>query len=599
MKSVNILFVMVMSLSLCLVTPVWAERALPRAEILQIINTLTESPHDTWIPAGTIQATHEEYGAAKTTDSTVISSEVQKAISEYQNKSDKKERTPELQKMKLDAIPFNVRYKLANEHSMSEKVTVKYDGDRFYWEINVDSRRDSVKPDMSLADNFMTEEFNLGWNAHRIFAWDGQKYTTYTASGGQAVVDAADKLPRAVSGPLTAGLIPWGRDRYAYADLAAAQTSAKEVTLKGKTQIEMTITYPDGAATDVTLDPSKAYAVTAATFDGGGREVVTYTCSGYRLVGSNWVPSSVSIERRDRATDKLLSSEQWTFTAVTGGTPAPGSFAVPFDIDTLVEYASPVTASSSTYLHSYAVDTDELLMQRLAYAAAQKNRPQNCGTAALQYVAAQLGKSVSDSALARLVGPNGQTSLSDMKRFAQGLGLQCLAVRTDLATLRDLDGVKVILHIPGKNHFLVLHEVDDQYVWLIDLSSDKFFYRQDVDFFPQDWSEGVALLISDRPISGRFNTITDAMARDLIGSSGYSCSRQIQDEDWLSCNYYQNWCDGEYTYWPARWGCTTTTSGSCTNQKMVRYQYSPCIWDPIYVCSITGNWYYAYMLACR
>ena len=59
--------------------------------------------------------------------------------------------------MKLDAIPFNVRYKLSNEWAMSSHVTVKYDNGRFYWEINVDSRSDSVKPDASLAGNYMTQ----------------------------------------------------------------------------------------------------------------------------------------------------------------------------------------------------------------------------------------------------------------------------------------------------------------------------------------------------------------------------------------------------------------------------------------------------------
>ena len=42
--------------------------------------------------------------------------------------------------MKLDAIPFNVQYKLANEYSMSSREVVKYDGERFYWEITVNSR---------------------------------------------------------------------------------------------------------------------------------------------------------------------------------------------------------------------------------------------------------------------------------------------------------------------------------------------------------------------------------------------------------------------------------------------------------------------------
>ena len=59
----------------------------------------------------------------------------------------------------------------------------------------------------------------MSWNQRRIFAWDGQEYTTYSVSGGHADVDAAGKLQRAVTGPLTAGLIPWGYGRFSIANL--------------------------------------------------------------------------------------------------------------------------------------------------------------------------------------------------------------------------------------------------------------------------------------------------------------------------------------------------------------------------------------------
>ena len=49
-----------------------AEKVLERSEVLEIFATLTQVPQKSWIPAGTIQARHEEYRAAKTTDANEI-----------------------------------------------------------------------------------------------------------------------------------------------------------------------------------------------------------------------------------------------------------------------------------------------------------------------------------------------------------------------------------------------------------------------------------------------------------------------------------------------------------------------------------------------
>lgn len=190
------------------------DRQLERAEILRILQNLTSQPRKTWIPAGTIEAKREEYKAPKTKDLTEISARISEEIQEYQSNPNKQEQTENLQKMKLDATPFNVRYGLLNEYTMNSNVVVKFDGDRFYWEINVNSRTDSVKPGPDLEGNFMTDHFDLDFNTRRIFAWDGQKYTTYCLPGNFAMVDSTDSVPRGVNGPLTAGLIPWGYGYY-------------------------------------------------------------------------------------------------------------------------------------------------------------------------------------------------------------------------------------------------------------------------------------------------------------------------------------------------------------------------------------------------
>jgi len=358
----------------------WGQRALSSAEIQQILQQVTSRPRQTWLPAGTIQAIHQEYSAPRETDQTKIRNEIDKAVREYQNNPNKLEETPALQKMKLDAVPFNVRYKLSNESHMSSRATAKYDNGRFYWEINVDSRSDTVKADASLAGNYMTRQFDMAANQRRIAAWDGQEYTVYSASGGQAIVDAAGKLPRAVTGPLTAGLIPWGNGRYSYASLMAAQISARQNA--GGT-IGMTVTQGDGTSMDLTLDPAKAYGVTKAVLTHAGGQTATYTCSGYQQFGGNWVPNTVTIERHNSQGDRLPTSEQWTFTSISAATPAPGTFNVALKANDVVEYSSPLTASSAVYIHSDGVDTRGLLAQRLAYASGRDPQRQNCATAVM------------------------------------------------------------------------------------------------------------------------------------------------------------------------------------------------------------------------
>jgi hypothetical protein len=594
MKTVNLLVATVASLCLSVVAS--GQQALSSTEIQQIVQQVTSQPRKTWITAGTIVATHQEHGAAKTTNETSIGAEISKAVQEYLNSASKVEKTDELQKMKLDAIPFNVRYRLSNEHAMNSTVTVKYDNGRFYWEINVNSRQDSVKPNAALAGNYMTEQFDLGWNQRRIFTWDGQEYTNYSVSGQQATVDAAGKLPHVVTGPLTAGLIPWGYDRFAKASLDAAQVSAGK---NANGTIDMTIRWADGTSASLTLDSAKAYAVTGATLTDGAGATVSYTCAKYQQVAGAWVPYSITVERRNsNSKNRMPTSEQWNFSSVSAVAPAPTSFHVPLAANTLVQYGSPVAAAPALYVHSNTVDTRGLLAQRLAIAASEGLQQQNCATVAVQEAAAELGKVIPDSALARLVGTDGRTSMYDMKRLAQSQGLFCRAVRTDLATLQSLQGVKAILHIPGKDHFVVLSEIDDRDVSLIDLSSNKFYYRQSIDFFPMDWSEGTALLLSDRPISSQGSELSDAALAGLVGGAGYACNRLLQDYLTMYCDSGYFGCDGTVIVYYQRWGCGTAPNGSCGNQPMTRTIESPCDLT-IGECTISGEWFYSYIMACN
>jgi hypothetical protein len=598
MKARNFVLASVLSLSVSCVA--FADRQLGRAEILQIFEKLTSQPRKTWISAGTIEATHEEYRAPKTTNLSEINNRINEEIQEYQSSQNKRELTVNLQKMRLDAIPFNARYRLSNEHTMNSIVVVRFDGNRFYWEINVNSRADSVKPPADLLGNFMTKQFDLGWNARRIFAWDGAKYTTYFLPGNHAIVDSTGSTPHVVNGPLTAGVIPWGYGYYTYESLSAAESSGVEKDADGQTQIHLTLKNLGDSEMVFVMDPKKDYAVISCSMNSLDT-IISKQYGNYQLVSGNWVPSIVSIEQYDAWTNKLLAYDIWKFTRINGEAPMPWSFNVEYEADALIEYRSYVTNKPAMYRYSYIVNTDILLAERLAFAASEGTQAQNCATAALRYVASQLGKDVTDRQLAQLVRePDKTTSLIAMKQFAQGLGLYCRAVKLDIQMLKSLDGCKVILHIPKKNHFVVLGDIDDRYVCSIDLANDKFYYRTDVGFFGMDWTEGTALLISNSPITGKYIDINDGKLRTIIGGDGYSCTNLLQEYDVIFCEYIGGSCDGYYEAYRERWGCEAAPSGSCSSSRMLRYLESPCIEDLYnpWGCDITGEWTSYYMRAC-
>jgi len=602
MKTKQILSAVVFFLSFSCAA--FADRELDRTEILQVFERLTSQPKKTWIPAGTIEAIHEEYRAPKTIDPNDINNQISKKIQEYQSNPDKRELTENLQKMKLVAIPFNVRNELSSEYTMNSTVSVRFDGDRFYWEISVDSREDSVKPGADLAGNFMTEQFDLNWNAKRIFAWDGDKYTTYFLPGNHAIVDSTGNTPHVVNGPLTAGIIPWGYGFYTYENLSVIGSSAVEKVVDSQTQIHLTVNNSDGLEMVFVMDPEKDYSVISCSINGTANWFVSKQYSNYRLVSGNWFPTTVLMERYEAGSKRLLARDLWDITAIDSNVPEAGSFNVEYEADALVEYASHITVDPVMYRYSPMVDTDLLLAERLVFAASEGTQPQNCATAALKYAVSRLDKDVTDSQLAQLVSePNNSTSLYAMKQFAQDLGLVCRAVKTDIQTLRNLEGCEVILHIPGKNHFVVLAGIDDKYVWCIDLANNKFFYRTDINFFDMDWSEGTALLISSQPIQvvrGNSTEIDDAQLHDIIGSSGYSCTRLLQEYGVIYCSYVGGQCLGYYYVFFQRWGCKAAESGSCSSSVMLRYKKSLCILNPydLYACDITGEWICYYMRAC-
>ncbi|MCP4256503.1 MAG: hypothetical protein GY774_03130 [Planctomycetes bacterium] len=587
-------FVSALLLSLCISCITLADRQLDRGEILQIFEKLTSQPQKAWLAEGTIEADREEYKAPKTDNTAEINRQITEQIKEYQDNPNKRELSIELQKMKIDAIPFNVRYKLSNKYKMNSKAVVRVDGDKFYWQIDVGSRTDSVWPDSSVAGNFMTDEFNLQYNAKRTFAWDGQKYTLYFQPGNHAIVDTTGKMPHTINGPLTAGVIPWGYGDYAYENLSTAKSSAEEKIINGQTQIHMTIENPDGSGMVFVMDPEKDHAVVSSMINELDT-VISIKYGSHQLVGDKWIPTNVSIDRYEAGTNKLLSYDVWSFTSISSETPGPQSFNVEYQADALIEYRSNLTSKNAMYSYSHTIDTEKLLLDRLAFAASEGKLPQNCATAALKYTITKSGKEVTDEQLAQLVsGQNKTTSLYKMKEFVQSQGLYCSAVKLDVEQLKKLQGCEAILHMPEKNHYIVLGDIDDRHVSRIDLTNNKFFYKTEASFFDTDWTDGVALLISNQPINieGSSVEIADNQLHSIIGGNGWQCDDLIQDSEDSYCDD----CGGYYTYYPERWGCEYVGSGYCAHSAYLREVSAECINTP-WGCD-WGEWTYYFMWAC-
>ncbi len=585
-------------LILAAATLIQGQTSLTDDAALEILAKLTSQSRTTWIPAGTIEAGHEKYRAPRTTDQAQIAQAIDQELQDYQGRADKIERAVELQEARLEAIPFNVRYRLSNEYTMRSHAVVKYDGEKFFWSIDVASRSDSVTLPAELKGNAMTEQFNLDWNESRAYAWDGQEYTLFSRSGNYAIVDAAGKLPHTVNGPLTAGIIPWGSGALTYKNLSAGKVSATEMLLDQAQQIHMTIEQTDGTRMDFVLDPAKDYAASSWTVVGTSGNVTSTFYSGYQKSAGNWAPGTVLIEQRDGLTDQLLRSDKWDFARIDGAVPSPEQFEVQYQKGTVVEFFSPFSDESTIYTHSDATDTRQLLAQRLAYAASERVKRQNCATAAVQHTTARLGKPTSPDTLAQLVGADGQTTMADLKQFMGKLGLYCRAVEASLSTLSNLSTCQAILHVPAKNHFVALDRLDEQHAWIVDLSKPAFYYRQDTDSLPLDPSRTTALLVSDQPISGPLNDISDARLTTLAGGSGWSCTLLLQEGYYQACPWD---CFGLVIIYYERWGCEAAASGTCDYHQAASYIADECIVKPdgSGECTNAGGWNFVLMDVCK
>lgn len=474
--------------------------------------------------------------------------------------------------------------------------TVITDGNRFTWQIRIDSHSDSAQSKGQGGSDFME------WNQERMFVWDGESYTLYFRPGNHAIVHENPSIPVNVNGPLTAGYIPWGQGAFSLESLSAAQSSATRVQTEDGSRIQLLVQPADRPLMQFVLDPARDNVVLSYTLLRPDSKVVQ-TYGNFTEHQGQWTPMNILIDRYDN--DQLQTSDTWEIISLQDSLPLQNLFAVSLQDKALVEHHSPLLAKPVFYRHSSGLDIQPLLEKRFMSALKKNLRKQNCGTVAAEKVLSELGVSVTDPELESLVDDlSGDTSLYQVQQLAQQKGLFCLPVKTSVSGLGRFKDAQVLLHFPKKKHFVVLDRIDQDNVWLIDLDRQTFYHPMDLPRFEQEWV-GIALVVSDQPLFLEKNDkpVPDPVLKKIKGSADYSCSDLIQEYDVNLCpEMTQGTCGARYEMWYDRYGCELDTSGGyCDGTGVVGSVYASCIEDPSDPgqCTTTGNYISRNMRACQ
>lgn len=546
----RLVFLSLLATGLCSLA--YGDQELDQQEIETTLKAITSKPRQGWIDSGTIAALH----------------------------------------YKLDTETGNM---------ISTAEEVKIDKGRFRWEINVESHE---TPDAE-----KKQSIDVELNSSRIFVWDGETYSLYFKSGKQAILsDGAGNTPFTVNGPLTAGIVPWGYGVYTLENLKVSVTSIK-VDQQG--HLLMSISCGEDCSIHIEMDPKKDLAVISQIIERPGKSRVVKKYTNYANISNSWIPSTVSIESYDLSASKetLIKSEFWDFSLADLTPCTEDQLKADYDDNTSIEYRIS-TKQAFLYYHKLGLDTKSLLEKKLNILKQASTKLSNCATLAVEYVAGRLGKSFQADELSSLVSePEKETSLYQMHNLIQTCDLNSAAVRGNIESIASIKNCQVILHLSEANHYVVLDHVDDKYVWLIDLDSDKFYYRTSYAQFALEWKDRTALLISKETldIPAGCTAISETDLHEIKGSAGdfgtYSCTDLIQEYAWQNCSQIGGLCLGNYVIWYNRYGCEFSSEGGfCAGDKLVASIYTICIDDP-YIpgsCTVTGDWFVgSYIRACK
>ena len=222
-----------------------------------------------------------------------------------------------------------------------------------------------------------------------------------------------------------------------------------------------------------------------------------------------------------------------------------------------------------------------------------------------------------DGAFSPVQGKNDKTTLLQMQQYVEGLGLNCSAVKTDIKTLSSYassvlpsrtgalsetgpltESCQVILHLPRQNHFVVLGDINKRFVRLIDLSDNRFYYRQGIDDFKSDW-DGTALVVTKKSVAldGSFAKIAKANLNKIIGTGCSQCNTSCSSSGDSPCNGSPPTC-GTHTIRYSRTCCGSAASGSCSEGSLVYKKKETCDLDGYFNCVGQEDWNSYTMQAC-
>lgn len=540
-----------------------ADRLLEPDETHALIKQLTGNARQHWLPQGTVRAKHLEYYA------------------------------------------FENRVRQTME-------TACFDGARLCLDITLEDEQSTDIVPAAGAARQLNQDIKM--NQNRIFCWDGSKQIQYYQSADYAVVSMNQTNAPELCGPLTAGIVPWGYGDFTELILMSQSPAIHERQSENGQQL--VLTYINHATTPdinvaVVLDPAKANAVLSYSIE-NEIALLRQTYSDYQHIADKWIPAKILIEKFDKrsGTEVLLSYEDWQFEEINAARPEDSVFTVNYKNGTTVELQAAAGTRTFIYQACDGTDISPLLADKVNLLS-QGPETVNCATAAIRHIARRFSKNLQPELLSNLIcDQTRKTSLYDMKQTLEVIGLNCMAITTDLQTLKKIENCATVLHLNQSNHYVLLDHVEGDSVWVIDLTNRSFYTKLKAADLEAEWNRGTVLLVSDETISPPLDAIftylnTDQQTQILGGGFGtYSCSEVLQTEIQIPCPDPLGGflCGGAYYARFFRKGCKEDADGgTCVGQKMLAYKFALCINDPKVqgICDNTETWISRYIRACE
>ncbi len=545
-----------------------AQENLTKSELASLIQQLAGSPKKPWLAHGSIRSVHTRYRAPGVQNEEEILAMIARRTEDYRNNPEKAQKTGSLQAKFLEAIPFNVRYDCQNESTTVTTEHLKVDGEKFHQETSIDSHVDSIIATPLQAENHFNNQWNLETNRQRAYSYDGKRYIRYIKSADFALIEDSLGEPRTPK-ILRAGLIPWGTGSLAEEMILRSTPSARTQWTNGKELIHLEFHHEVGSVA-ATLDPSKSLATLDCTItEDHGAKVSHFFLSEYVRLGAQWAPTSILVEQHVLENDqyRLLQSDHWQLEIFKSANLGAAEFTPEFEDDTLINYISPMAQDPLQYRFRHDADTGRLLTQRLL--ALADNRPQNCASVAIEYIAHKLGKTLSVPP-STLIDYAGMSTLYDMQQYLRNQGLFAKAIKTSVDALPSHEDCFSVIYLPHINHYLLIERVDEDNVWALDLTSNNFYMSYPRDAFQREWRDGIALLVSNRWITTPEESLSRFESRTTSGGDGLQCTELVQAYGEIPCTLSPNWtCSGYREIFLPYWQCAPAPFGECHNNVQV------------------------------